>query len=88
MRVLPMTAEFARVKDAVEFVERYLSQGRSSESDVSRKSKTVTWDANLEDESPRRAYEYTQDLAENVGCVGNYGGRKAKLNGRVAPTEY
>jgi hypothetical protein len=89
-QTLEMTAEFARIKDAIEFVDRYLSNGCSYESNVTRTGKLVRWNATVDCEpsASQRAYEYEVDLAENAGYVGNYGGKKAKLNGRTAPTSY
>lgn len=82
MRTVEMRAEFARVKDAVEFAARYLEGGNSSSSDVKREGRFVTWTATT------RSALYEWDLLENVGYVGTYGGRTAKLNDVRAPRAY
>lgn len=90
--VIPMTATFPLVRQAAEFVERYLTDGKSRSSNVVRTLRMVTWDATVTateyEPLPEAKWQYVQCLTENAGYIGSTQSRKAIVNGRIAPVCY
>lgn len=85
------TAQFKLVKDAIAFEIRITEPGWWA-TNVSRTGKVVTWEANIPDRGEyaiTTERQYFLDMLETVGYFGSAPtGRKATLNGVIAPASY